>query len=385
MFTFIAEEQANPACEWPVTEMCRVLEVSRSGFYDWQIDVPSVRELQDRVLAREIELIYVASNETYGVPRMTHWLRQQGFAVNHKRVGRIMAELGLEGESGRRRVKTTIVDKGATAAEDHVRRDFNPPAPDIVWCGDITYLHTGEGWLYLATVIDLYLRRVLGWAAADHMRTELVADALTMAVAARGGHVAGVGSCRAPQRPWVGLHLGRALRLLRRRAVDGSDRCVPVGDNSVAESWFGTMKRELANRRRWTTRAEARRDLIRWIEGWFTPAGCTHRTTTAGPSTGKPCTTVAVTAPPHSNPVRQTGRTSLDRGVDIAAHLLAIHLAQPGNRPQPLTPQPQPQHFSNLEHWNLAECHRRLSVCQPERRYSSMTAPNWRTPTRSYH
>ena len=192
VYTFIAEEQADPACKWPVTEMCRVLDLSRSGFYDWQARGPSARELADRVLAREIELIYIASNETYGVPRMTHWLCQQGFEVNHKRIGRIMAELGLEGESGRRRVKTTIVDKRATAASDHVRRDFNPPAPDVVWCGDITYLHTGEGWLYLATVIDLYSRRVIGWAAADHMRTELVADALTMAVATRGGHVAGV-------------------------------------------------------------------------------------------------------------------------------------------------------------------------------------------------
>ncbi len=149
VYTFIAEEQADPACDWPVTEMCRVLEVSRSGFYDWQTRGPSNRELADRVLAREIELIYVASNETYGVPRMTEWLRQQGFEVNPKRVGRIMRELGLEGESGRRRVRTTIVDKGAIAASDHVRRDFNPPAPNIVWCGDI---ERHEAFLNLAVV-----------------------------------------------------------------------------------------------------------------------------------------------------------------------------------------------------------------------------------------
>ena len=112
VYTFIAEEQADPECVWSVTEMCAVLEVSRSGFYDWQNRGPSQRELDDRVLAREIELIYVASGETYGVPRMTHWLQLQGFEVNHKRVARIMGELGLEGESGRRRVRTTIVDKG---------------------------------------------------------------------------------------------------------------------------------------------------------------------------------------------------------------------------------------------------------------------------------
>ena len=115
VYTFIAEEQADPACDWSICEMCRVLEVSRSGFYDWQTRGPSARELEDRVLAREIELIWIASDETYGVPRMTAWLVRQGFEVNHKRVGRIMRELGLEGESGRRRVRTTIVDKGATA------------------------------------------------------------------------------------------------------------------------------------------------------------------------------------------------------------------------------------------------------------------------------
>ena len=149
VYTFIAEEQADPACQWPVTEMCRVLEVSRSGFYDWQAHVPSARELDDRVLAREIEMIYECSGRTYGVPRMTHWLRQQGFTVNPKRVGRIMREQGLEGESGRRRVKTTIVDKGATAASDHVRRNFNPPAPDVTWCGTsptCTPVRAGSTW-----------------------------------------------------------------------------------------------------------------------------------------------------------------------------------------------------------------------------------------------
>jgi transposase InsO family protein len=192
VYTFIAEEQADPACDWSLTEMCRVLEVSRSGFYDWQHRGPSQRDLDDAVLAREIELIYIASGETYGVPRMTRWLVKQGFEVNHKGVARIMCELGVEGESGRRRVRATIVDKHAVAATDHVKRNFNPPAPDVTWCGDITYLNSGEGWLYLATVIDLYSRRVIGWAAADHIRTELVADALTMAVATRGGDVASV-------------------------------------------------------------------------------------------------------------------------------------------------------------------------------------------------
>lgn len=267
VYTFIAEEQADPACEWSVTEMCRTLEVSRSGFYGWQSRPLSQRQLEDRVLAREIDAIYEASGRTYGVPRMTGWLRKQGFHVNHKRVARIMRELGLEGESGRRKVRTTIVDKTATAASDHVRRDFNPPAPNRVWCGDITYLHTGEGWLYLATVIDLYSRRVIGWAAAAHMRTELVADALNMAVATRGGHVAGVVFHSDRGSVYTSRTFGQ---LCGDHGVIQSMGATGVcWDNSVAESWFGTMKRELAYRRRWATRAEARRDLIRWIEGWF--------------------------------------------------------------------------------------------------------------------
>jgi transposase InsO family protein len=267
VYTFIAEEQADPACEWSLTEMCRVLEVSRSGFYDWTNRGPSQRDLDDRVLICEIELIWIASGETYGVPRMTAWLVKQGFEVNHKRVARIMRELGIEGESGRRRVKTTIVDKGATAASDHVHRDFNPPAPNIKWCGDITYLHTGEGWLYLATVIDLFSRRVIGWAAADHMRTELVADALTMAVATRGGHVAGVVFHSDRGSVYTSRTFGELCD--SHGVVQSMGATGVCWDNSVAESWFGTMKRELAHRRRWATRAEARRDLIRWIEGWF--------------------------------------------------------------------------------------------------------------------
>jgi len=158
IYSFIAEEQANQV--WKVAEMCRVLEVSRSGFYDWQNREPSERELTDRMLATEIEAIWVCSDRSYGVPRMHRWLVKEGFEVGRNRVARIMGANGWEGETGRRRVRTTIVDRGATAAEDRVKRDFDPVAPNSVWCGDITYLRTGEGWLFLATVIDLFSRRV---------------------------------------------------------------------------------------------------------------------------------------------------------------------------------------------------------------------------------
>lgn len=267
VYTFIAGEKANHDCEWSVSEMCRVLAVSRSGFYDWETRPPSERELTDAMLAIEIEAIWECSARTYGSPRVHAWLRRQGFGVSRKRVARIMREQGFEGESGRRKVRTTVVDRGATAAEDRVRRDFNPTAPNVTWCGDITYLRTGEGWLYLATVIDLFSRRVIGWSLAEHMRTSLVADALETAVATRGGHVDGVifHSDRGCQ--YTSAEFGELCdRLGIVQSMGATGVC---WDNAAAESFFGSLKRELAHRQRWATRAEARRAVIRWIEGWF--------------------------------------------------------------------------------------------------------------------
>jgi len=266
IYSFIAEEQANQV--WSVAEMCRVLKVSRSGFYDWQGRPPSQREIDDRQLAVEIEAIWECSDRTYGAPRMHRWLLKQGFVVGRNRVARIMTANGWGGETGRRKVRTTIVDRGAIAATDRVKRDFNPTRPDSVWCGDITYLRTGEGWLFLATVIDLFSRRVIGWSVADHMRTELVANALDMAVATRGGRVAaGVvfHSDRGSQ--YTSADFGELCD--RHGVVQSMGATGVCWDNAAAESFFGTLKREHANRRRWATRADARRDLIRWIEGWY--------------------------------------------------------------------------------------------------------------------
>ena len=267
IYSFIAEEQANHSI-WTVREMCRVLEVSRSGFYDWNRRGPSERELSDRRLAIEIEAIWECSDRTYGAPRVHRWLHKQGFVVGRNRVARIMAVNGWEGETGRRKVRTTIVDRGATAAADRVQRDFNPTIPDTIWCGDITYLRTGEGWLFLATVIDLFSRRVIGWSVADHMRTELVANALDAAIATRGGRVeAGVifHSDRGSQ--YTSAEFGELCD--RHGVVQSMGATGVCWDNAAAESFFGSLKREHANRRRWATRADARRDLMRWIEGWY--------------------------------------------------------------------------------------------------------------------
>jgi transposase InsO family protein len=195
------------------------------------------------------------------------WLGRQGFNPSRKRVARIMRVNGWEGESGRRKVRTTIVDRRAKAAADRVGRDFNPAAPNVTWCGDITYLRTGEGWLYLATVIDLFSRRVIGWSLAEHLRTSLVADALETAVATRGGQIDGVifHSDRGCQ--YTSAEFGELCdRLGVVQSMGATGVC---WDNAAAESFFGSLKRELAHRQRWATRAEARRAVIRWIEGWF--------------------------------------------------------------------------------------------------------------------
>jgi transposase InsO family protein len=192
LYSFIAEEKADPRSPWSVAEMCRTLGVSRAGFYDWESRGRCGREVDDDQLAVAIEAIWEASDRTYGAPRVHAWLRRQGFRVARKRVARIMRQRGWYGVSGRRRVKTTVVDRTARAASDLVARNFNPAAPDVTWAGDITYIPTGEGWLFLSTVIDLFSRRVIGWGVADHLRTPLVCSALEMAVATRGGTVDGV-------------------------------------------------------------------------------------------------------------------------------------------------------------------------------------------------
>jgi transposase InsO family protein len=267
MYSFIAEEKADPNCSWTVAEMCRTVGVSRAGFYDWERRPRSQRDLNDDQFAVEIEAIWECSGRSYGAPRVHRWLRRQGFRVARKRVARIMRQRGWHGISGRRRVRITIVDKAATAAEDLVARNFNPAAPDVTWAGDITYIGTGEGWLYLSTVIDLYSRRVIGWGVADHLRTPLVSAALEMAVARRGGHVNGVvfhsdRGCQYTSAEYRQL----CERLAVTQSMGATGICF---DNAAAEAFFATLKRELVHQRRFATRAQARREIIRWIEGWY--------------------------------------------------------------------------------------------------------------------
>jgi putative transposase len=269
VFRFIAEEKATPECSWSVSEMCRTLEVSRSGFYDWRGRAPSVRDVDDATLAAEIESIWETSGRTYGSPRVHRWLPKQGFGVARKRVARIMRTNGWVGESARTAFKTTTPDKAAAPAPDRVARDFNPLAPNLAWAGDITYVRTWEGWLFCATVIDLYSRRVIGWALADHLRASLVGDALEMAVATRGGNVDGVvfHSDRGSQ--YTSTEFAQLCE--RHKVVQSMGATGICWDNAAAESFFATLKRELVHRHPWATRAQAKPAIVRWIEGWYNP------------------------------------------------------------------------------------------------------------------
>jgi putative transposase len=182
VFRFIDAEKANH----PVSLLCAVLGVSRSGFHAWQRRAPSRRARQDARLLGLIEPIHRGSRRTYGSPRVHAELRlEHDVRVGRKRVERLMRRAGLSGMVRRRRGKTTVSAPGIRTAPDLVARDFDPTAPNRLWCADITYVRTWEGWLYLASVMDCFSRRIVGWALADHLRAELVDDALQMAIARR--------------------------------------------------------------------------------------------------------------------------------------------------------------------------------------------------------
>ena len=185
VYTFVEAEKAGQ--DGNVAVACRLLEVSRAAYYEWSKHTPSRRRLSDEELAEQVERIDKASRRTYGAPRIARALRGGGICVSKKRVARIMAERGLVGRCKRRWKRTTVADPEAAKAADLVKRVFGPGTVELdrIDVGDITYLWTWEGWMYLATVIDLASRRVVGWSMADHMEASLVCDALEMAIDAR--------------------------------------------------------------------------------------------------------------------------------------------------------------------------------------------------------
>jgi transposase InsO family protein len=265
MYPFIEAEKAG---QGNVVLTCELFEVSRSAYYDWEKREPSQRELEDAELEKQIERVHRKSRRTYGAPRVHQDLRQQGKRHARKRVARLMRKLGLVGRCPKRWKKTTIADPGAKpTAVDLIGRRFQPGMVlDRYWAGDITYIRTWEGWMYLATVIDLASRRVVGWAMADHMRAELVCDALKMALRARApGPGLVFHSDRGSQ-----YTSGDFTRLLAAHGIQQSlSRPRQCWDNAVAESFFATLKAELVNQHPWPTRDKARQAIFEFIEVFY--------------------------------------------------------------------------------------------------------------------
>jgi transposase InsO family protein len=251
-----------------VHRACALLKVSRAAYYRWSRGVPSARSLRDEELFTEILAEHKASRGTYGAPRIHKALRRRGRRVSRKRIARLMARRGLAGRARRRTKRTTTPDPAAAKTADLVQRRFAPAAHEIdtVWCGDISYVRTWEGWSYLATVVDLSSRRVVGLAMADHLRSSLASEALAMAMASR--------------RPKAGLifHTDRGCQytsgefrelLARHGLVQSLSRPGQCWDNAVAESFFATLKEELLHRGVWPTRDAARRAVFEYVEVFY--------------------------------------------------------------------------------------------------------------------
>ncbi|MFC8583688.1 IS3 family transposase [Streptomyces sp. NPDC057217] len=248
-----------------VRRLCRVLDVSASGFCRWVAAAAhrAARRSAGEDLGARIEEIHGESNGAYGVPRVTRELRERHGAVNHKRVARLMRERGLAGRHLRRSVRTTVADKTVPPVPDLVGRVFTASAPDVRWCGDITYLPVGGSWMYLATVIDMHSRRVVGWSLAEHMRAGLVVDAVQAAVDARGGAVHGVVFHSDRGTRYTSAAFAEVCRAHGIRRSTG--RVGSSYDNALAESFFATLKRELLYGSRWMTRAQARMAVFAWM------------------------------------------------------------------------------------------------------------------------
>jgi transposase InsO family protein len=252
----------------PVEVACAVLGVSVSGFYAWKKRPASARQRTDMVMLAHIRAEFATSNETYGSPRMHAELKDQGLSVGRHRVARLMSENGLKARQKTRFRKTTDSDHGGPVARNVLDQDFTATAPDQKWGVDISYVWTREGWLYLAVVLDLFSRRIVGWQLSDRMKRGLAMEALRRAIALR--------------RPPPGLihHSDRGSqycsddyqRLLREHgfvaSMSGRGNCY---DNAMVETVFKTIKAELIWRTAFATRADATKAIGRYIEGFYNP------------------------------------------------------------------------------------------------------------------
>ncbi len=250
-----------------VATMCRVLGVSPSGYYAWRKRPASERARQDSVLLRRIRTVHEASRGTNGAPRIHAELRAEGTRVGRKRIARLMRKVGLQGVSRRRFVTTTARDRDRRPAPDLVERVFAAAEPNRLWIADITYIPTWAGFLYLAVVLDAWSRKVVGWSMATPLRTELVLEALNVALAQRRPKA--VIHRRDQGCQYTSIAFGLRCREAGVRPSMGS-----VGDaydNAMAESFFASLECELLDRRRFATQTEARFAVLEWIEAWYNP------------------------------------------------------------------------------------------------------------------
>ena len=250
-----------------VRTMCRLLEVSASGYYAWRKRSASARSRSDAVLTERIRAIHDRSRGTYGMPRVHAELMADGLHVGRKRVARLMRLAAVAGISRRKWPRTTQRARDARPAPDLVERNFAAEGPDRLWVADITYVPTWAGFLYLAVVLDAFSRRVIGWAMENHLRTELVLEALNMAVWRRRPDGVVHHSDQGCQ--YTSIAFGLRCREAGVRPSMGS-----VGDcydNAMCESFFATLECELLDRRRFRTQAEARMAIFDYIEGWYNP------------------------------------------------------------------------------------------------------------------
>jgi putative transposase len=263
VYRIISAERAS----FSVSVMCEVLGVSRPGFHQWERRAPSDRALSDVWLTELIKEIHERARGVYGSRRVQAELRLgQGIQVSRRRIQRLMRAAGISGLVKVKKGRTTIRVPGVRVADDLVERQFRPEAPNVLWVADITYLRTWEGWLYLAAVQDAYSRMIVGWAMTEHMRTELVADALQMAVARRRPepgliHHSDQGS------QYVALGFGQQARDAGIAVSMGSKG--DAFDNAVAESFFATLKKELVHRQSWPTRRDLGSAVFEYVEAFY--------------------------------------------------------------------------------------------------------------------
>jgi transposase InsO family protein len=271
-FGFIRTEKAN----YPVPVLCRVLEVSRSGFYAWCRREPSERARQDEKLRVEIRATHAVSRRTYGSPRIQSALAENGLRVSRKRVARLMAEEGLQGQQKRRFRVTTNSKHSFPVAPNLLQRDFTAFEPNQVWVSDITYIWTWEGWLYLAVILDLFSRRVVGWALDSRIDTTLALEALQVALRTRSPEA---GTIHHSDRGVQYAAEDYQAKLAAHGLVCSMSRKGDCWDNAVAESFFSTFKTESVPRGGFVSRAQARATTFEYIEVFY---NCLRSHTTIG-------------------------------------------------------------------------------------------------------